>query len=915
MVFNNAAGAACAGCSLYTYASGTTTPSPTYTDATGTSQNTNPIILGTDGGKNIWLGTNSYKLILKDTDDSTIWTVDGVNQANAGCYGGNSIANGCTGATTAQGVLFNIGIPQYSFLNYGAVEDNSTDSMPAVVKAYNACPSTGGCTITLPESTGLGYVLNGQFPNTKPNMTIEFGSTTFTVCKLTGNQFPASGSPVFATFQSQAPGTIYEGHNTTIKTCNQIGGTAALTTVSVINAGAAALTSLSNTGEVISGTYSSGAFSPGTHTGTAVTIASASDGALNGTCLNVSWISTTFSCTQPGLLGSHTAATATITGITISGTYASGSITAGTNTGASGLITGATDTNLNVFCTRLWWSGSTFYCTAPSVATGAHSSSVATFNGDAPSMFAFNNAQSGGVAGGKVLGFTMDGNDTNQVISPNDTFYAGINIFAISSVYGGTATVEQGVEIAHNTIQHFGQYGWQTYGDLSGGYDVHDNYIQNNGDPAQSTYSVGQGAEVNQGSSHGKDHANWYINNFGGGYTQISASVVQRGNSVYDDHFINNGSAGYGDGVRLAEGAGWGDRAPYTITSVATGTGVYTGTFIPCPQTFPNCIPVGSWVIISGFTTEVNNGLYQVTGVTTTHLSTNNAASVSQTYAAIANNGGQFGTMVSNSQFEGNQGWGINAVIADSHGVIYAPSFINNHVYNGVTGGITGNATGPIIQPLITQNQVYNANSGISVGAGVASPYLFSNIANGNATYNFIDGGATTPTYVCNQFTSSIEQDCPSNVKMLLTGAAPQVYISTPNGVAAQGRVEQASQAAWTYGMAAGSPQFCIAKVGSGAVCFDTNGDVTAGPIVQAASTSGNNAVLEMNQAGVTDWKLTNTATTGVLALTGGVITAWSVDPATGYLTVPNIPTSAGSGGLYVCIDTTGKIYKKSTCP
>ena len=64
MVFNNAAGAACAGCSLYTYASGTTTPSPTYTDATGTSQNTNPIILGTDGGKNIWLGTNSYKLIL-----------------------------------------------------------------------------------------------------------------------------------------------------------------------------------------------------------------------------------------------------------------------------------------------------------------------------------------------------------------------------------------------------------------------------------------------------------------------------------------------------------------------------------------------------------------------------------------------------------------------------------------------------------------------------------------------------------------------------------------------------------------------------------------------------------------------------------------------------------------------------------
>jgi len=34
-----------------------------------------------------------------------------------------------------------------------------------------------------------------------------------------------------------------------------------------------------------------------------------------------------------------------------------------------------------------------------------------------------------------------------------------------------------------------------------------------------------------------------------------------------------------------------------------------------------------------------------------------------------------------------------------------------------------------------------------------------------------------------------------------------------------------------------------------------------------------------------------------------------------GPLAAPNLPTSAGSGGLYICVDTTGKEYKKSSCP
>ena len=63
---------------LYTYAAGTTTPLATYTDSTGTTSNTNPIILSVRGEANVWLGTQQYKFVLKDSNDVTIWTVDNI---------------------------------------------------------------------------------------------------------------------------------------------------------------------------------------------------------------------------------------------------------------------------------------------------------------------------------------------------------------------------------------------------------------------------------------------------------------------------------------------------------------------------------------------------------------------------------------------------------------------------------------------------------------------------------------------------------------------------------------------------------------------------------------------------------------------------------------------------------------------
>jgi len=78
--FDNA-GLPLVGGKLYTYAAGTTTLKATYSDAAATVPNTNPVILNSRGEALIyWSG--SYKVILKDALDNTIWTVDNIVETN-----------------------------------------------------------------------------------------------------------------------------------------------------------------------------------------------------------------------------------------------------------------------------------------------------------------------------------------------------------------------------------------------------------------------------------------------------------------------------------------------------------------------------------------------------------------------------------------------------------------------------------------------------------------------------------------------------------------------------------------------------------------------------------------------------------------------------------------------------------------
>jgi len=65
---------------LYTYAAGTTTPLASYTDHTGVTENTNPVILDSNGEADVWLPeTTAYKYVLKTSEDVTLYTVDYVS--------------------------------------------------------------------------------------------------------------------------------------------------------------------------------------------------------------------------------------------------------------------------------------------------------------------------------------------------------------------------------------------------------------------------------------------------------------------------------------------------------------------------------------------------------------------------------------------------------------------------------------------------------------------------------------------------------------------------------------------------------------------------------------------------------------------------------------------------------------------
>ena len=134
MQFFAASGIPLAGGLLYTYAAGTTTPSATYTDSSGGTANSNPIVLDARGEANVWLGAATYKFKLCDPTNTEIWTVDNISaptSALSPVLSGNvTVSSNSSGAAlkvtqTGTGAIF--------------VAQNSADPnlIPFIVNASN----------------------------------------------------------------------------------------------------------------------------------------------------------------------------------------------------------------------------------------------------------------------------------------------------------------------------------------------------------------------------------------------------------------------------------------------------------------------------------------------------------------------------------------------------------------------------------------------------------------------------------------------------------------------------------------------------------------------------------------------------------------------------------------------------------
>ena len=203
MQFIDANGNPLVGGKLYTYASGTTTPLATYTDAGALTPNTNPVILNSAGEASVWLGASVYTFVLTTATDALVWTANDimasatvssvaavaadlqafidlmaspVGSAEVGYMpGGAGVV-----ATTVQGKLRETA----SVKDFGAVGNGTHDDTAAIVLAFTA---------------GVGYFPNGTYKITAP-ITVPVGlsvsgedrTESIITCAVAGNMFIAS---------------------------------------------------------------------------------------------------------------------------------------------------------------------------------------------------------------------------------------------------------------------------------------------------------------------------------------------------------------------------------------------------------------------------------------------------------------------------------------------------------------------------------------------------------------------------------------------------------------------------------------------------------------------------------------------------------------------------------------------------
>jgi len=156
-----------AGAKLHTWVAGTTTNQAAYTDSTGTTPHSNPIVADSAGiFPEIWITASAYDLEARKSDDTTVlW-----NRLNITAPGGsidafeNSLL-GSAGSLLMGWIQAGIGAitrfvqdklrEELHVKDFGGTFDGTTDDSGAVQKAITACALEGGGVVKFPRGKSV----------------------------------------------------------------------------------------------------------------------------------------------------------------------------------------------------------------------------------------------------------------------------------------------------------------------------------------------------------------------------------------------------------------------------------------------------------------------------------------------------------------------------------------------------------------------------------------------------------------------------------------------------------------------------------------------------------------------------------------------------------------------------------------
>lgn len=120
---------------LHTYAPGTTTNKATYTDASLSVANANPIILDSRGEASVW-PDGATKYVLKDADDNTIWTMDSVGEPEKSSHSFRAHKNGTDQSGIASATQTKLTFTTESFDKSGWYDAANSKYTPQIEGVY-----------------------------------------------------------------------------------------------------------------------------------------------------------------------------------------------------------------------------------------------------------------------------------------------------------------------------------------------------------------------------------------------------------------------------------------------------------------------------------------------------------------------------------------------------------------------------------------------------------------------------------------------------------------------------------------------------------------------------------------------------------------------------------------------------------